>query len=88
MMLNPIFSLKFSPNLFIQCSTGIIFSVFVNRYGCRIVVIVGGLTWFVGFGLSSLATSIGVLYVTYGIVAGAFSIYVTLMLYDQDLYEV
>jgi len=53
---------------------GILFSVLIGRYGCRIVTLVGGVVWFTGFASSSLAPNIIVLYFTYGIVAGLFSL--------------
>jgi len=51
---------------------GILFSVLIGRYGCRIVTLIGGFIWFIGFASSALAPNIIVLYFTYGIVAGLF----------------
>jgi len=52
--------------------SGILFSVLIGRYGCRIVTVIGGIVWFVGFATSSMAPNVIVLYFTYGIVAGSF----------------
>lgn len=46
-------------------------SALVDRYGCRWMTIVGGLVSALGFALSTLARSIFVMYITFGIVAGA-----------------
>ena len=54
------------------CVSGVLFSVLINQYGCRMVTLVGGVVWFAGFASSSLAPNIIVLYFTYGIVAGLF----------------
>ena len=50
--------------------SGIVFSVLIGRYGCRIVSLIGGVVWFIGFASSSLAPNVIVLCFTYGIVAG------------------
>ena len=55
-----------------MCISGIVFSVVICRYGCRIVTLIGSVVWFVGFGISSLAPNIVVLCFSYGIVAGMF----------------
>jgi len=52
--------------------SGIIFSVVIARYGCRIVTLIGSVVWFCGFSVSSLAPNIVFLYFSYGIVAGMF----------------
>ncbi|XP_060522191.1 monocarboxylate transporter 14-like [Cylas formicarius] len=50
--------------------TGPIMSVLVDRYGCRPMTIVGGIISAVGFCISSKAESIGVMYLTFGVLAG------------------
>ena len=52
--------------------SGIVFSVLIGRYGFRIVSMIGGVVWFIGFASSSLAPNVIVLCFTYGIVAGLF----------------
>lgn len=51
---------------------GIVYSGFIKFYGCRVVAVVGGFTWFFGFALSSLAPSVGFLYFSYGLIAGVY----------------
>ncbi|EFO28172.1 hypothetical protein LOAG_00305 [Loa loa] len=41
-----------------------------NLFGCRLVVIVGSMTTFVGFILSSIVPSLPLLYITFGIIGG------------------
>lgn len=50
--------------------SGPIMSAFVDKYGCRSMTIVGGLISAVGFIISSKVHSIGMMYFTFGIVAG------------------
>jgi len=52
--------------------SGIVFSVLIGRYGCRIVTLIGSVIWFVGFGVSAMAPNVIVLCFSYGIVAGMF----------------
>jgi len=52
--------------------SGVFFSIFIGRYGCRIVTLVGSVVWFIGFGVSAVAPNVVVLYFSYGIVAGMF----------------
>lgn len=50
--------------------TGPVMSALVDRYGCRMMTIVGGVVSGVGFILSSYANSIVVMYLTFGVIAG------------------
>lgn len=50
--------------------SGPIMSALVDRYGCRKMTIAGGLISGTGFVLSSYAHSIGVMYLTFGVLAG------------------
>lgn len=50
--------------------TGPIMSAFVDKYGCRPMTIIGGLISAVGFIISSKVNSIGVMYVTFGVISG------------------
>ena len=50
--------------------TGPIASAFVNRYGCRVTTMIGGVIAAIGFVASSQVNSIGALCVTFGLVAG------------------
>ena len=52
--------------------SGIVFSVLIGRYGCRIVVLIGSVVWFIGFGVSAVAPNVVVLCFSYGIIAGMF----------------
>ncbi|XP_018575240.1 monocarboxylate transporter 14-like [Anoplophora glabripennis] len=49
---------------------GPIGSALVDKYGCQSMTVVGGLICTVGFVLSSYAKSIGVMYITFGIIGG------------------
>lgn len=49
---------------------GPIMSNFVDRWGCRKMTIVGGLVACVGFILSSMSTSLEILYLTFGVISG------------------
>ena len=50
--------------------SGPIMSALVDRYGCRKMTIAGGIISGTGFVLSSYAKSIGVMYLTFGVLAG------------------
>nr|CAD7395849.1 unnamed protein product [Timema cristinae] len=50
--------------------SGPIGSALVDRYGCRVMTIIGGIIAGVGFIMSCFAESILVLYLTFGVVAG------------------
>jgi hypothetical protein len=50
--------------------SGPIMSALVDRYGCRKMTIAGGIISGTGFVLSSYAHSIGVMYLTFGVLAG------------------
>ncbi|CAG9767258.1 unnamed protein product [Ceutorhynchus assimilis] len=50
--------------------TGPIMSALVDKYGCRLMTIVGGIISAIGFIISSKCNSIGVMYLTFGILAG------------------
>ena len=50
--------------------SGPIASYLTDRYGCRKVTIVGSITASIGFLLSSVATSMEMLFITFGVIAG------------------
>lgn len=50
--------------------SGPVMSALVDRYGCRKMTIVGGIVSGTGFVLSSYVHSIGVMYLTFGVLAG------------------
>lgn len=50
--------------------TGPIMSTFVDRYGCRSMTMIGGLISTIGFVMSAYVKTIGVMYVTFGVIAG------------------
>ncbi|XP_066259756.1 monocarboxylate transporter 14-like [Euwallacea similis] len=50
--------------------TGPIMSAFVDKFGCRSMTIVGGIISAVGFIISSKCNSIGLMYLTFGTLAG------------------
>ncbi|XP_018318941.2 monocarboxylate transporter 12-like isoform X2 [Agrilus planipennis] len=50
--------------------TGPIMSALVERFGCRVMTIVGGIISAVGFLLSSFADSIALMYLTFGVISG------------------
>lgn len=50
--------------------SGPIASYLTDRYGCRKVTIVGSITAAIGFILSSLSTSMEMLFITFGVIAG------------------
>nr|XP_023024051.1 uncharacterized protein LOC111512180 [Leptinotarsa decemlineata] len=50
--------------------TGPIGSALVDKYGCRSMTIVGGIICTIGLTLSSYARSIGVMYLTFGVIGG------------------
>ncbi|KAK7090038.1 hypothetical protein V1264_009893 [Littorina saxatilis] len=45
-------------------------SVLINRYGCRVCCVLGGLLCFAGFTASAFVTTMPLLFVTYGLMAG------------------
>lgn len=49
---------------------GIILSVVIQYYGCRVLGIIGSLIWTFGFVSSAFVTNITVLYFTYGLLGG------------------
>lgn len=50
--------------------TGPVMSAFVDRYGCRMMTCVGGLISATGFIISAHVKTIGLMYVTFGVIAG------------------
>lgn len=50
--------------------TGPIMSALVDRYGCRKMTMLGGVIAAIGFIISTQAQSIGLMYLTFGIIAG------------------
>ena len=59
-----------SVSLALTFSLGAFTSVLVNRFGCRLTAFIGGLTCISGLLLSSLASSIAIMYVTYSVLFG------------------
>ncbi|XP_013386015.1 monocarboxylate transporter 13 isoform X2 [Lingula anatina] len=59
-----------SLNFGMLCLSGPVSSIVSERFSCRVVVMVGGLTACAGLVLSAFATSISYLYVTLGILTG------------------
>ncbi|XP_070173993.1 monocarboxylate transporter 9-like [Littorina saxatilis] len=53
-----------------MCLTAPLASVIINRYGCRVCCALGGFLCFAGFTASAFVTSMPMLFVTYGIIAG------------------
>lgn len=49
---------------------GPVMSNLVDKYGCRRMTMIGGTLSCVGFALAAISTSVGVLYLTFGIIAG------------------
>lgn len=45
-------------------------SALTNKFGCRIVCIVGAIVGSIGFALSTLSPTLDVLMITYGIIGG------------------
>ena len=54
----------------VTLGAGPIASVLVNRYGCRLVTIIGAVIAAFGLMISAAATSIAMLYVTIGLMTG------------------
>ncbi|XP_030763158.1 monocarboxylate transporter 14-like [Sitophilus oryzae] len=50
--------------------TGPIMSALVDKYGCRLMTIVGGIISAIGFIISSKCSSIGLMYLNFGILSG------------------
>jgi hypothetical protein len=50
--------------------SGPIGSSLVDRYGCRTMTIIGGIVSGIGFTLSAFVNSIGLMYTTFGVIAG------------------
>ncbi|KAJ8957423.1 hypothetical protein NQ318_004903 [Aromia moschata] len=50
--------------------SGPIASAFVDKYGCKLMTVIGALICSFGFVLSSYSRSIGVMYVTFGVIGG------------------
>jgi len=57
-------------NEHVCCLTGPIVSALTNKYGCRPVCIAGSIIGSIGFALSSFATNLDILMLTYGIIGG------------------
>ncbi len=58
---------------------GPIVSIMVNRYGCRNVSIFGSILVAIGYGLSSFARNVEILYLTIGIIGGKLYQFVDLL---------
>ncbi|CAG9865530.1 unnamed protein product [Phyllotreta striolata] len=56
--------------LAIPLLSGPIMSALVDKYGCRIMTCVGGIIAAIGFIISSKVNTIGIMYLTFGILAG------------------
>lgn len=50
--------------------TGPIMSALVDRYGCRLMTIIGGIISGTGFVISSYVRTIGIMYLTFGVMTG------------------
>lgn len=57
-------------HLAVPLLAGPILSNLVDKYGCRTMTIIGGLVAGIGFVLSSLSTSVEMLYLTFGLISG------------------
>lgn len=57
-------------HLAVPLLAGPILSNLVDKYGCRTMTIIGGLIAGIGFVLSSLANSVEMLYLTFGLISG------------------
>lgn len=56
--------------LAVPLMSGPILSNLVDKYGCRVMTIVGGLIGGIGFVLASISTSVEMLYITFGLISG------------------
>lgn len=50
--------------------SGPVLSNLVDKYGCRVMTIVGGFIGGIGFVLASMSTSVEMLYITFGLISG------------------
>lgn len=57
-------------HLAVPLLAGPILSNLVDKYGCRTMTIIGGLVAGIGFVLSSISTSVEMLYLTFGLISG------------------
>lgn len=56
--------------LAVPLMSGPVLSNLVDKYGCRIMTIIGGLIGGIGFVLASISTSVEMLYITFGLISG------------------
>lgn len=56
--------------LAVPLMSGPVLSNLVDKYGCRVMTIIGGLIGGIGFVLASISTSVEMLYITFGLIAG------------------
>lgn len=57
-------------HLSVPLMAGPIISNMVDRYGCRVMTIVGGVIAAIGFVLSAMSNSVEMLYLTFGLISG------------------
>lgn len=50
--------------------SGPVLSNLVDKYGCRVMTVIGGLIGGIGFVLASISTSVEMLYITFGLISG------------------
>lgn len=56
--------------LAVPLMSGPILSNLVDKYGCRVMTVIGGLIGAIGFVLASISTSVEMLYITFGLISG------------------
>lgn len=56
--------------LAVPLMSGPVLSNLVDKYGCRVMTVIGGLIGGIGFVLASISTSVEMLYITFGLIAG------------------
>lgn len=57
------------------CCAGVVSSSIIQRYSCRVSMILGSLIMTTGYVMSAFATSLQMIFVTYGIVVGRYILY-------------
>lgn len=56
--------------LAVPLMSGPVLSNLVDKYGCRVMTVIGGLIGGIGFVLASISTSVEMLYITFGLISG------------------
>lgn len=72
-------------NQFFICFTGPVASVFVNKYGCRVVTIAGAILASICLFISIFANSLVFLYFSIGIGTGTLQHYIIINIYFFEL---